>query len=161
MVFQDPLYPMISNNAIISAINYINTLRSSNHETQALEKVERVFDLLFSASHNLAAYGSLMPGRENHHLISEIEGTWETGMVLGHFYDGGWGAGLGYPSIVWEPAGEEIPVHVLVSKNLTNYWDQLDHFEGEDYHRILVPVYRRREIRWVANIYESAIKSRD
>ena len=149
---------MVSNEALISAIKYINTLRSSGKAPHNLTGAERVFDLLFSAGHTLAVYGSLMPGKENHHLISDIEGAWETGHVYGKFQDGGWGWGLGYPSVIWDPAGDAIPVRVLVSKDLPVHFDRLDRFEGDGYVRILAPVYQSGKVRWVANIYESATK---
>ncbi len=123
-----------------------------------LPEAERVFDLLFCSSNILAVYGSLMPGKENHHVMDGIHGNWLAGVVKGYFQDNGWGAGLGYPSMVWDPEGEEIPVQVLVSADLPDHWHRLDHFEGEDYHRILIPVYRGDRVRWVANIYESVIK---
>ena len=70
--------------------------------------------------------------------------------------DGGWAAGLGYPAMKWDPEGEEIPVAVLRSLALPAHWDRLDQFEGPDYCRILVPVYREKEIHFIANVYALA-----
>ena len=155
---------MITVDALQDTINYLNTTRrNSKRQMENMrpraEGAEHVFDLLFQSSTILAVYGSLMPGKENHHVMDGVNGVWTPGIVRGYFQDNGWGAGLGYPSMVWDPEGEEISVQVLVSKYLPAHWHRLDHFEGEDYNRILIPVYQGDRVRWVANIYESAIKS--
>lgn len=149
---------MISPDQISEALIFVNQLRLSNKNDVYQQQVERLIDLLFNVSQTLAVYGSLKPGKENHHLISDLKGEWHKGYINGIFYDQGWGAGLGYPAVRWNPSAEEIPVHVLISGHLPHSWDWLDDFEGEDYCRILVPVYQGKKVRWVANIYESAIK---
>ena len=154
---------MISREALHNALKYLNTSRQRQAMlTQASDftsdEAEHVFDLLFPSNRTLAVYGSLMPGKENHHVMEGISGSWEPGTVRGYLHDNGWGAGMGYPSMVWDPSGEEIPVQVLVSADLPDNWDRLDYFEGEDYLRILAPVYKAGEVRWVANIYHSVQK---
>ena len=52
----------------------------------------------------------------------------------------GWGAALGYPGLILEPDGPEVPVHVLVSPDLSAHWPRLDHFEGPGYRRVTTRV---------------------
>lgn len=35
-------------------------------------------------SHCLATYGTLAPGRANHHQLAELQGHWQAGHVTGH-----------------------------------------------------------------------------
>lgn len=108
--------------------------------------------------HRLATYGTLAPGRSNHHQVMDLEGTWSTGVVRGHLSDDGWGADRGrvYPAFTPDPDGAEVAVHVLDSAGLPAHWDRLDAFEGTGYHRIPITVrtlrgeveaylYRRRD----------------
>ena len=141
------------------ALNRINDLRVSKKHPDIVSEVEDLCEHLFASHKTLAVYGSLKPGKENHHLISDIAGHWDTGYVHGTYIDGGWARHLGYPSMLWQPEGDQIPVSVLVSENLSNHWERLDRFEGADYQRILIPVFKQGEVKWVANIYESATKN--
>ena len=93
-----------------------------------------------AADHRLATYGTLAPGRENHHHLENVEGTWTTGVIRGRLIEAGWGADLGYPGLVIDPNGDTIEVHVLVSIDLINHWDRLDAFEGAGYQRVPVDV---------------------
>lgn len=155
---------MISVKSLQHTIKYVNAGRQNFLEEKgwlpggATSEAEHVIELLFHPCKILAVYGSLMPGRENHHLLDGVAGCWSPGIVKGHYQDNGWAEGVGYPSVVWDPEGDEIPVQVLVSDELPAHWGRLDSFEGEAYRRILAPVYEGNRVRWVANIYESAIK---
>ena len=91
-----------------------------------------------TADHRLATYGTLAPGKTYHHIVSNIEGEWITGTVRGHRYDSGWGAAHGYPGIKLDDYGQEVPVHVLISKDLPEYWPRIDEFEGGGYKRVPV-----------------------
>ena len=51
------------------------------------------------ALERLATYGSLAPGRPNHHQLDGLEGRWSKGHVDGLLVDAGWGASLGYPAL--------------------------------------------------------------
>ncbi len=99
--------------------------------------VEAVFD---RPSRRLAVYGSLGPGRVNHHVVADIEGVWRRGTVRGRLIECGWGAAMGYPALVWEPGGECVALDVLESAQLVDHWDRLDAYEGEQYRRIVVTV---------------------
>ncbi|ASK65600.1 gamma-glutamylcyclotransferase [Brachybacterium avium] len=94
-------------------------------------------------SHRLATYGTLAPGRSNHHHVAELRGRWSLGYVRGHLSQDGWGRthGHGYPAFVPDPGGEQVEVHVLDSADLPANWDRLDDFEGEGYARIPISVH--------------------
>jgi len=62
------------------------------------------------ARHRLATYGSLAPGRRNHHQLDGLAGRWFRGYVRGTLVDAGWGAGLGYPALVLDPGHRATPV---------------------------------------------------
>lgn len=96
-----------------------------------------------SASHidALATYGTLAPGRRNHHVVSDIAGTWVTGTIRGTFVATGWAVDLGYPAIVLDDThGDLVAVDVLVSSELDRHLARLDDFEGIGYERVPVTV---------------------
>jgi gamma-glutamylcyclotransferase (GGCT)/AIG2-like uncharacterized protein YtfP len=106
------------------------------------------------ADHALAVYGSLAPGRVNHHHLADLRGTWRADLwVTGHLEDRGWGAGLGYPALVWAADGARVPVQLFVSEELPAHWARLDAFEGQDYERIVVPVHGAAGIVTMASLY--------
>ncbi len=93
-----------------------------------------------TAGHRLASYGTLAPGRVNHHKVSMIEGIWRTGIVRGWLSDDGWGATFGFPGLKLDPDGDAVPVHVLESPDLPLHWQRLDAFEGDEYVRVIAEV---------------------
>ncbi|MEM9513884.1 MAG: gamma-glutamylcyclotransferase family protein [Actinomycetota bacterium] len=108
------------------------------------------------AAHRLATYGSLAPGRPNHHIVADLAGRWLTGTVRGVLHHDGWGAALGFPGIVLDPNGPVVDVHVLESAGLPTSWRQLDTFEGPGYRRTVTTVSTvNGDI--VAQIYELAV----
>ena len=112
-----------------------------------------------AASRRLATYGSLAPGRLNHHQLTALSGVWSEGHVRGRLVDAGWGAALGYPALVVDPAGADVPVHVLESDDLPLHWARLDALEGSDYQRVVVMV-RTPDGDVDASIYELAADAR-
>ena len=80
--------------------------------------------------HRLATYGSLAPGRPNHHHVAGLGGRWFPGEVRGRLVEAGWGAALGYPALILDPEGAAVPVQVLESADLLAQWSRLDAFEG-------------------------------
>jgi gamma-glutamylcyclotransferase (GGCT)/AIG2-like uncharacterized protein YtfP len=94
-----------------------------------------------AALHRLATYGTLAPGRPNHHQLDGLEGRWLTGRVNGRLVDAGWGASLGYPALVLDPDGAGIDVDVFESADLPAHWPRLDAFEGAGYQRVVVRVH--------------------
>ena len=89
----------------------------------------------------LATYGTLAPGRPNHHQLDGLDGRWFEGIVHGTLIDAGWGAGLGYPALILDPHGTAIDVHVFESSDLPAHWSRLDRFEGPGYQRVATTVH--------------------
>lgn len=94
----------------------------------------------YGALYRLATYGSLAPGRPNHHQLDTLEGHWSEGHVYGKLIEAGWGAGLGYPALILDPDGSAISVQVFESMNLPDHWSRLDEFEGPGYQRVVTNV---------------------
>ena len=92
------------------------------------------------ARHRLATYGSLAPGRPNHHQLDGLEGRWLGGHVHGTLLNAGRAAGLGYPALVLDPDGSAVEVHVFESADLPAHWSRLDDFEGPGYLRVATTV---------------------
>jgi gamma-glutamylcyclotransferase (GGCT)/AIG2-like uncharacterized protein YtfP len=112
-----------------------------------------------AAGRRLATYGSLAPGRANHHQVAALRGSWREGHVRGRLIGAGWGAALGYPALVLDPDGVDVPVHILESDDLPAYWSRLDELEGSDYQRVVVTV-RTPKGEIDASIYELADDAR-
>ena len=74
-----------------------------------------------SLDHYLATYGTLAPGRPNHHHLSNLRGEWSIGTVRGALVDKGWGAALGYPALVLDADGDKIEVHLFRSADLPKH----------------------------------------
>ncbi len=93
-----------------------------------------------SADQRLAVYGSLAPGKSNHHQLAGLTGDWRPGIVRGEVFEEGWGAIQGYPGLRLDPAGREIAVQVFASPDLPDHWARLDRFEGAEYRRVVTTV---------------------
>ena len=93
-----------------------------------------------AADTRLATYGTLAPGRVNHHRLAGLEGRWQKGTVRGRLVDAGWGAALGYPGLVLDPLGALVEVDLFESADLPDHWPRLDAFEGAGYQRVVTPV---------------------
>lgn len=90
-----------------------------------------------SAETRLATYGTLAPGRVNHHQISKLNGFWRKGIVKGRLLEEGWGAQHDCPGIILDPAGGPVDVYIFESSDLARHWDRLDAFEGDEYRRTI------------------------
>ena len=93
------------------------------------------------AVERLATYGTLAPGQPNHHQLDGLRGRWLKGYVNAMLVDAGWGATLGYPALVLDPAGSAIGVDVFESIDLPTHWSRLDTFEGPGYERVVTTVH--------------------
>jgi gamma-glutamylcyclotransferase (GGCT)/AIG2-like uncharacterized protein YtfP len=87
-----------------------------------------------------ATYGTLAPGRVNHHQLAGLKGQWRQGAVRGRLVDAGWGAELGYPGLVLDPLGPLIEIYLFESADLPDHWSRLDKFEGTGYRRVVTQV---------------------
>ena len=107
----------------------------------------------------LAVYGSLAPGKANHHLLAKHDGVWTRGRVRGDLVNAGWGAAGGFPGLRPRSNGPWVAVQVLESPSLIHGWQALDEFEGSEYRRVVVPVYSEEpdaDFLFDANIYALA-----
>jgi gamma-glutamylcyclotransferase (GGCT)/AIG2-like uncharacterized protein YtfP len=116
---------------------------------------------MFNVSHILAVYGSLAPGQSNHHVVAPLGGVWSEGFVEGDLFQVGWGAAIGHRAFRPRAGGQRVAVKVLTSSLLPQAWPSLDHFEGDEYRRILIPVFAEdadggRSLATVANLYAAA-----
>ena len=107
------------------------------------------------AEHRLAVYGSLAPGRINHHQLAGLSGRWYSGTVRGTLVAEGWGSALGYPAIMLSASAPAVEVQVFESGDLPDHWARLDAFEGSAYRRVTTLVSAAQgEVE--AQIYELA-----
>ena len=89
---------------------------------------------------HLFVYGSLRPGASNEGVLAGVPGSWSPARLRGRLEHRGWGADLGYPALVLDPAGEVVKGDVFSSEALGPLWQALDAFEGADYQRVRAPV---------------------
>lgn len=111
---------------------------------------------LFGASQRLIVYGSLAPGRENHHELATLGGEWTFGWITGELLPRGWGAQLGYPALRWHAGGERVQAWLLYSPGLPAEWARLDAFEGAAYQRLLAPFETDAGVVAVGYVYAAA-----
>jgi gamma-glutamylcyclotransferase (GGCT)/AIG2-like uncharacterized protein YtfP len=88
----------------------------------------------------LAIYGTLAPGRVNHHQLATLNGRWQRGTVRGRLTEAGWGSALGFPGLVLDPVGPLVEVYLFESPDLPDHWTRLDEFEGSGYRRVVTQV---------------------
>lgn len=113
----------------------------------------------FDADTRLAVYGTLAPGRPNHHQIAGLNGKWSDGSVRGRLVEAGWGASMGYPGIIVDESAQQtevVLVRVFESHDLPAHWHRLDSFEGPGYRRVPVKVETTDGVV-IASIYALAI----
>jgi gamma-glutamylcyclotransferase (GGCT)/AIG2-like uncharacterized protein YtfP len=91
-------------------------------------------DALDRPAHALVVYGTLAPGRENHHLLTPLAGEWSEVTIEGEL--GEW---IGYPMFRWVTPGARVPAWLLRSADLPAHYARLDEFETAAYARHLVP----------------------
>ncbi len=116
--------------------------------------LESRFSSRFGSDRRLAVYGSLAPGRANHHHLASLQGQWQSGLTArGDLVREGWGSDLGYPALRWSISGPSVSVDLFVSPELCRHWSRLDEFEGEEYLRVLVPLFENDQVVTIANLY--------
>ena len=109
----------------------------------------------------LAVYGTLVPGRVNHHQISALKGKWQRGTVRGKLLSSGWGAALGFPGLILDLLGSAVDVYLFESADLPEHWTRLDEFEGIGYRRVVTVVHTEEGERsaWIYVLAEESIPS--
>lgn len=70
----------------------------------------RELEALFNVNQRLAVYGSLAPGRSNHHVVAPLGGEWTDGIVEGEVFLFGSGAAIGYSAFRPRPGGPAVAV---------------------------------------------------
>jgi gamma-glutamylcyclotransferase (GGCT)/AIG2-like uncharacterized protein YtfP len=143
-------------------MDLLDAANAARRRSGTAADAEAQLDSLFGTGERLAVYGSLAPGRQNHHIVEPHGGTWTTGVVEGDLLRYGWGAAIGFPALYPRPGGPAVSVHLLTSSALRRTWADLDAFEGAEYRRVLVPVWSAgvasgRVLVTVANLYEAAM----
>lgn len=139
----------------------VDVVNAARRRGRVAGGAESQLDSLFGTAGRLAVYGSLAPGRQNHHIVAPLGGTWTEGVVEGDLTTYGWGAAIGYPALRLRRGGALVTVYVLASDALRQAWKELDLFEGVEYRRVVVPVWSTtirtdRALVTVANLYEAA-----
>jgi len=94
-----------------------------------------------TSDQRLVTYGTLAPGRPNHHHLDGLQGRWLDGHVHGRLVQAGWGAELGYPALVLDAGAPPVGVQIFESTDLPGHWQRLDDFEGPGYRRAPVTVH--------------------
>ncbi len=90
--------------------------------------------------HRLAVYGTLAPGRSNHHQLAGLKGDWHPATVHGRLVAQGWAATEGYPALFLDPDAPAIDIQLFISADLPDHWQRLDDFEGPGYRRTAITV---------------------
>lgn len=108
----------------------------------AVANVERLF-----------VYGTLAPGQPYEYVVGDIAGRWQPAVVRGRLLNEGWAARFGYPGIVIDEYGADIPGFLLTSVALLHHWGRLDKFEEAGYVRQVANVMLRDGTDVQANVY--------
>jgi gamma-glutamylcyclotransferase (GGCT)/AIG2-like uncharacterized protein YtfP len=108
---------------------------------------------LANVSHRLFVYGTLAPGRCNHHVVQHLRGTWEEGEVNGTLYEQGIGPTSGYPALDLDEHGPPVKGYLLTSSDLPACWPRIDEFEGDGYRRTITAVRTSAGVTVAAYIY--------
>jgi gamma-glutamylcyclotransferase (GGCT)/AIG2-like uncharacterized protein YtfP len=109
----------------------------------------KLLDLIFDKpDQKLVVYGTLAPGAANESLLKGIDGLWQECRIRGDIRIC---KGLKY--FKWDPAAGETIVQMITSEHIPSKLPNLDRFEGDGYHRILIPV-KIADRFVVANVYE-------
>lgn len=140
-----------------SFLAHVNAQRIAR--LSALIALENAANTLFQANCHLAVYGSLAPGKSNHHVVETLGGKWIRGQVYGRLLHEGWGDELGYPGLLLDEEQDAVTVELLISSVLPEHWERLDEFEGQGYQRSLTTVHCEDGQTRVANIYVLAVDS--
>lgn len=152
---------------ITRMIDAVNNARSGSEIEQGALAEQQLNDA-FETNNLLAVYGTLAPGRQNYHIVEPLGGDWSEGIIEGDLQQTGWGATLGYPAFRPKTGGTALRIKLLKSLLLPEEWKHVDSFEGPEYQRILVPVFRvddetsaagARTLLTVANLYAAKDKS--
>jgi len=139
--------------AVLDKVNRARLGLPVDWNPAAQAAAEEVIDGAFGAAVRLAIYGTLAPGKVNHHHIADLGGAWQDAAVRGSLGAVPHGVHQGLPAIVLDPAAPPHPLKLLVCERLPGAWQRLDGFEGEEMQRLLVPLEEAGRVTGVTNIY--------
>ena len=88
----------------------------------------------------LVAYGTLIPGRSNHHMMAAMAGSWTRVSIRGRLGESDWNGLSGLPAFVPDPAADAVEAWLFESADLPDHWAELDAFEGPGYRRVAIAV---------------------
>ena len=111
-------------NKIIVGLNNKKYLTAQKADSD-LSDEEKFVIRKYQPQNIFIVYGTLGPGRPNHHKIEHIKGRWSKVTIKGKLEAKGWGADLGYYGYVKASFGEEqqeISAFILFSDELTLNW---------------------------------------
>jgi len=104
-------------------------------------------------THNLFVYGTLQPEQANNYILEEIGGSFVKATLFGYDFDRIWQKQTGYPGIIYKKSDCKVEGHLFTSKNLMNFWVDIDNFETKAYKRIPVSVLQKDDIKTEAYVY--------
>jgi len=92
------------------------------------------------ADNTLITYGSLMPGKSNADVVSNIPGIWIYGTIQGYLSNPDWEIEGGYPVLMLDAPQHyhTIPVAILLAQDMSPWWPIIDRFEGSGYERVSI-----------------------
>ena len=150
--------PEIELRRLVAEANAVRGARATVQHADQPNAAEQQLEARFACRERLAVYGTLAPGRSNYHIVQPLGGSWTSGIVEGSLISQGRGAALGHRALVMGGDGN-VDVHVLHALRLATDWRRLDEFEGDEYRRILIPIFSRepgKRLITVANLYAAA-----
>ena len=103
---------------------------------------------------NLFVYGTLQKGKQHQSILGKIKGKWKKGYVNGKLYNICSGPDYGYPGLKLDPKGFKIYGMIFQSKNLENYIEKIDEFEGNNYKRVISKVFLKNGSKINSYLYE-------
>lgn len=89
---------------------------------------------------SLFVYGSLAPGESNEWLLADLQGQWQPAWVTGIRHADGLPTTEGFPVLILADDAPQVEGLLFTSAELTEYWPQVDRFEGIAYKRVLTEV---------------------
>jgi len=97
-------------------------------------------ELPASADTRLASYGTLAPGKINHHQLDGLTGHWTSGSIKGRLVKVDVGVHAGLIGLVIDPGAEPVHLDIFHSTDLPDHWARLDAFETEKFRRVVARV---------------------